>query len=208
MLKYFSLSMILPILLFAESVVDAPIKPAQESKKDDVPLWKYLDDMDEAMHRVMQSIRKQAEEDFSTMTTIFDSRQPSSRQLNMQIHDDADYVIVGLEGLELSDQAIEIKAKGDNLEGSLVTKSGGHVAFKVVLGRSFELVYKIESKKSEDKNGKQFQSLATSTSMQSEYLPVQVGNLEETIVSLKDNQLTLKLPKYNQKKDWKKITVK
>lgn len=201
MKKYLSLLWLMPLFLDASG---EKLKEKEQPRRHS--LLEELDEMEKGMLESMRSMTQRMEEEFATLTKVFDStKEPSS--FGFQVKDDEEYVIVTLSLPELADKGIEIAAKGNNLEGTFKTKAGGDVKLQVHKGSYLTISYKLESKKEESDDGKEKHHRMLSSSSQSQWLPAAVDNLEETHVSLESGQLTLKLPKHNPKKNWKKITV-
>lgn len=197
MLKNYTLA-----LLFSIPVI------AEEQNKIAHSLYEELDRLEKDMMSSMQKMIEKVDQEFSTHKTVFDSRsQRSTESIKFNAKKNEEYVLVNLSLPEVSDKGIAIDAKGDTLEGNIETKAGGKIRFKVLQGRVFELGYKLEAKKEDDKDQKKVSSIFSSSSSQVEFLPEIVSDLENTKVELEGNTLKIMLPRYNPKKDWKKISI-
>jgi hypothetical protein len=108
---------------------------------------------------------------------------------------------------------IKIKAKGNNLEGSL-DYNDHSLKFYVIRGRQFST--SVEYKEHFTKNGKEtkdkdnqeekYEKVFASVSAQSRSIPL-VGNLEKAQALIENNKLVIKLPSAQPRQDWTTIKV-
>ena len=170
---------------------------------------------------MMEELTNQMNQAFDQEFEKFNSKfKTNTTKPKVKITQDDNNVIISIQVPNADEKGIKIDAKKKQLKGGLNTADGSHIVFEVVDGRAFSIVsnLKIEQetmqnspKTSSDTakdDNKENKSVNVYQSSSSEYntLPAKVANLEDAKVELKDNTLTIKLPKAESK--WKKLEVK
>jgi HSP20 family molecular chaperone IbpA len=156
------------------------------------------------MEELTNQMRNAFDDEFQKFNSKF--KAPESISPKVEISEGDTHVIIKMQVPVIAEKGITIDAKKNRLKGQLNTDDGGYIRFVILDGKSISVSYSLK-KQQETKNDNNAAVKIFSSSCNNYFtLPAKVTKLEDAKVELKENILTLNLPK--SESNWKKIEVK